>query len=146
MPTGEPEAKHKGKRLHKNAPAIPNLDQLIVRITGGCDLSQLPCLTSYSIMQIIAEVGTDMTRWNSPSTLRLGWGWPPVLDKAEKLRRSQPRFLGKAGRLFCVVSQSLAQSKDLALGGFIAAFEADVGVKSPILPPPANWRCCSITL
>ena len=118
VPTGEPEAKHKGKRLHKNAPAIPNLDQLIVRITGGCDLSQLPCLTSYSIMQIIAEVGTDMTRWKVPSTLRLGWGWPPVLDKAEKLRRSQPRFLGKAGRLFCVVSQSLAQSKYLALGGF----------------------------
>jgi len=59
----EPKAKTKSKRLHKNAPTIRNLNQLMVRITGGHDLSQLPCLTSYSIMQIIAEVGTDMTCW-----------------------------------------------------------------------------------
>lgn len=117
-PTGEPEAKHKAKRLHKNAPAIRDLDQLIVRITGGRDLSRLPGLTSYSLMQIIAEVGTDMTRWKSPKHFTAWLGVAPGSRQSGKTRKSQPRFRGKAGRLFCVVSQSLAQSKYLALGGF----------------------------
>ena len=114
----EPKAKTKSKRLHKNAPTIRNLNQLMVRITGGHDLSQLPCLTSYSIMQIIAEVGTDMTCWKNAKHFTAWLGVAPGSRQSGKTRKSQPRFRGKAGRLFCVVSQSLARSKYLALGGF----------------------------
>jgi transposase len=113
-----PDAKTKSKRLHKNAPAIANLNQLMIRITGGHDLSQLPCLSNYSIMQIIAEVGTDMTRWQSAKHFTAWLGVAPGSRQSGKTRKSQPRFRGKAGRLFCVVSQSLAKSKYLALGGF----------------------------
>jgi len=116
--TGQPQAKRKAKRLHKNAPAISNLDQLVVRITGGCDLSQLPGLTSYSIMQIIAETGTDMTPWATRKHFTAWLGLAPGSRQSGKTKKSQPRFRGRAGRLFCVVSQSLAQSKYLALGGF----------------------------
>jgi transposase len=116
LPAANPEAK--SKRLHKNAPAISNLNQLMVRITGGHDLSQLPCLTSYSVMQIIAEVGTDMTCWKSAKHFTAWLGLAPGSRQSGKTRKSQPRFRGKAGRLFCVVSQSLARSKYLALGGF----------------------------
>jgi transposase len=90
----------------------------MVRINGGCDLSRLPCLTSYSIMQIIAEVGTDMTCWKSAKHFAAWLGLAPGSRQSGKTKRSQPRFRGKAGRLFCVVSHSLAQSKHLALGGF----------------------------
>jgi transposase len=112
------DTKTKRKRLHKNAPDIANLDQLMIRITGGRDLSQLPCLSSYSIMQIIAEVGTDMTRWKSAKHFTAWLGVAPGSRQSGKTKKSQPRFRGKAGRLFCVVAQSLAQSKYLALGGF----------------------------
>jgi transposase len=121
-PTGESEAKTevkiKSKRLQKNAPVIANLDQLMVRITGGQDLSQLPCLTSYSIMQIVAEVGTDMAQWKDAKHFTAWLGVAPGSRQSGKSRKSQPRFRGKAGRLFCAVAQSLAQSKYLALGGF----------------------------
>jgi transposase len=117
-PSLEYKSKSRSKRLHKNAPAIANLDQLMISITGGRDLSQLPCLTSYSIMQIIAEVGTDMTRWQSAKHFTAWLGVAPGSRQSGKTRKSQPRFRGKAGRLFCVVSQSLAQSKYLSLGGF----------------------------
>lgn len=118
VPAAVPGAKTKSKRLHKNAPAIANLNELMIRITGGHDLSQLPCLSSYSIMQIIAEVGTDMTRWQSAKHFTAWLGVAPGSRQSGKTRKSQPRFRGKAGRLFCVVSQSLAKSKYLALGGF----------------------------
>lgn len=113
-----PVAKTKSKRLQKNAPSIVNLNELMIRITGGHDLSQLPCLSNYSIMQIIAEVGTDMTRWQSVKHFTAWLGLAPGSRQSGKTRKSQPRFRGKAGRLFCVVSQSLAKSKYLALGGF----------------------------
>lgn len=116
-PAPEPGAPARGKRLHKNAPGIANLDQLMARITGQ-DLSRLPCLTSYSVMQIVAEVGTDMTRWKSARHFTAWLGVAPGSRQSGKTKKSQPRFRGKAGRLFCVVSQSLAQSKYLALGGF----------------------------
>jgi transposase len=113
-PTGLPP----GKRLHKNAPAIKNLRSLMLTLTGGQDLTQLPCLTDYSTMQLVAEVGTDMTRWQSDKHFTAWLGLAPGSRQSGKTKKSQPRFRGKAGRLFCVVAQSLARSKYLALGGF----------------------------
>jgi len=111
-------AEQKNKRLRKNAPTINGLDQVMLRITGGSDLTRIPCLTSYSVMQIIAEVGTDMTRWKNAKHFTAWLGVAPGSRQSGKTKKSQPRFRGKAGRLFCVISQALAQSKYLALGGF----------------------------
>jgi transposase len=106
------------KRLHKNAPAVKNLGSLLLTLTGGHDLTQLPCLTNYSILQLLAEVGTDMTRWPDAKHFTAWLGLAPGSRQSGKTKKSQPRFRGKAGKLFCVVAQSLAQSKYLALGGF----------------------------
>ncbi len=106
------------KRLHKNAPAVKNLGALLLTLTGGHDLTQLPCLTNYSILQLLAEVGTDMTRWPDAKRFTAWLGLAPGSRQSGKTKKSQPRFRGKAGKLFCVVAQSLAQSKYLALGGF----------------------------
>jgi len=106
------------KRLHKNAPAIKNLGPLLRSLSGGHDLTQLPCLTHYSVMQLLAEVGTDMARWKDAKHFTAWLGLAPGSRQSGKTKKSQSRFRGKAGKLFCVVAQSLAQSKYLALGGF----------------------------
>lgn len=106
------------KRPHKNAPDVKNLGTLLLALTGGHDLTQLPCLTNYSIMQLLAEVGTDMTRWKDAKHFTAWLGLAPGSRQSGKTKKSQPRFRGKAGKLFCIVAQSLAQSKYLALGGF----------------------------
>lgn len=106
------------KRLHKNAPAVKNLGSLMLALTGGQDLTRIPCLTDYSVMQLLAEVGTDMTCWKDAKHFTAWLGLAPGSRQSGKTKKSQPRFRGKAGRLFCVIAQSLAQSKYLALGGF----------------------------
>jgi transposase len=108
----------KTKRLHKNGPDIEELGSLLRRITGGQDLTQLPCLTDYSIMQLIAEVGTSMTRWATAKHFTAWLGLAPGARQSGKTKKSQRRFRGPAGRLFCLIAQSLARSKYLALGGF----------------------------
>lgn len=112
IPQGKP------KRIHHNAPSIAGLEKLLLKITGGEDLAQLPCLTNYSAMQLISEVGADMSRWKTVKQFTAWLGLAPAHRQSGKKNRNERRFRGKAGQLFCVIAQSLARSKYLALGGF----------------------------
>ena len=49
----------------KNAPAIERCQELLGRICGGCDATQIPGLGTYLVLQLISEVGTDMTAWKT---------------------------------------------------------------------------------
>jgi transposase len=113
-----PEPGRKPKRMHRNAPAVAGLDQLLLTLTGGEDLSRLPSLTNYSILQIIAEVGLDMSRWPTVKQFTAWLGLAPGQHQSGKKKKAERRFRGKAGLLFCAAAQSLARSKYLSLGGF----------------------------
>ncbi len=104
------------KRKH-NAPEIPELEQWLHRLTGA-DLSALPCLTAYSQMLIISEVGTDMRPWPTAKHFVSWLGLAPGSRHSGKRRRNQKRFRGTAGKIFCVIARSLGRSKYLALAGF----------------------------
>ncbi|HZT22093.1 MAG TPA: transposase, partial [Verrucomicrobiae bacterium] len=49
----------------RNAPAIERFQQLLARICGGRDVTKIPGLGTYLVLQLISEVGTDMTRWKT---------------------------------------------------------------------------------
>ena len=115
------------KRLQHNAPQIEDLHQLLVRITGGQDLSVLPALSDYSVLQLLGEVGTDMTRWPTVKHFTAWLGLAPSSRRSGKRRRREKRFRGRAGQLFCVVARTLARSKYLALGGFYRRLRATRG-------------------
>jgi transposase len=116
-PTMPSKTNGKIKRLHHNAPKIPALHELLVKI-NGTDLSRIPTLSDYTLMQILSEVGADITRWATAKQFVSWLGLSPGLRDSGKRKRSEKRFRGRAGRLFCVAARSLAQSKYLALGGF----------------------------
>src|SRR6267142_5876399 len=81
-----------------------------------------------------------------PSTLRLGSGWPPVLDKAGKPERVSLGFAARLGACSAWFHRAWHAANTWRWGDFIGAFEAGAGARSPTLPPPANWPCYSITL
>jgi transposase len=58
-----PAARLRGKPS-KNEPRV-ELRAPLHRITGGADLSQLDGIGPYGALQLIAEIGTDMSRWAS---------------------------------------------------------------------------------
>ena len=115
------------KRLQHNAPQIDDLHHLLVRVTGGQDLSVLPALSDYSVLQLLGEVGTDMTRWPTEKHFTAWLGLAPSSRRSGKRRRREKRFRGRAGQLFCVVARTLARSKYLALGGFYRRLRATRG-------------------
>ena len=133
LPDGQTELKRAqtkkaaGKRMHHNAPEIPQLHQTLLRLCGGENVADLPTLTDYTVMQIIAETGTDMSRWPTVKHVTAWLGLAPSSRQSGKRRKPEKRFRGRAGQLFCVAARSLARSKHLALGGFYRRIRATRG-------------------
>lgn len=111
----------------KNAPEIPQLREILRHICGGHDLTVLPAHTEYSVLQLIGEVGTDLTQWQTEKRFTAWLNLAPGTHQSGKRKRSVKRKRNRAGRLFCVMARSLAQSKYIALGGFYRRMAARRG-------------------
>jgi transposase len=114
------------KQRRHNAPEIPEMDKLMHRMTG-VDLTALPCVSTYSQMLILSEVGTDMNRWPTVKHFVSWLGLSPGSRQSGKRRRNQKRFRGTAGKIFCVIARTLGRSKYLALSGFYRRLRATRG-------------------
>lgn len=123
-----PEEKPTLKKLRGNSPQIPGLEQLMQQITGG-DLSALPCITAYSQMLLVAEVGTDMSRWPTAKHFTSWLGLSPGSRSSGKRKKNQKRYRGVAGQIFCVLVRTLGRSKYLAISGFYRRIKAKRGAQ-----------------
>ena len=126
----EPPAAGHGKRRKnpgKNAPDIPQLREILSHICGGHDLTVLPAHSEYSVLQLIGEVGTDLTKWRTDKHFTSWLNLAPGSHQSGKRKRSIKRKRNRAGRLFCVMARSLARSKYIALGGFYRRMAARRG-------------------
>jgi len=115
------------KRPGINAPEIPKLREILAQMCGGRDLTRLPAHTEYSVLQIVGEVGTDLSKWATEKHFAAWTGLAPGSHQSGKRRGSVKRNRNRAGRMFCVMARSLARSKDIALGGFYRRMAARRG-------------------
>jgi transposase len=125
------------KRMHHNAPHITDLKQLLVRITGGHDLAVLPGFTDYTMLQLLAETGPNMSAWPTVKHFTAWLGLAPSSRQSGKRRRRERRFRNRAGRLLGVMARSLARSNTIALGGFYRRLRA---TRSPAVANMATAR------
>lgn len=110
-----------------NAPAIEGLGGLLVRLWGGKDLTVLPACTTYSMLQLIGEIGLDLSPWPTAKHFTAWLGLAPGSYQSGKRCRGLGRKRNRPGRLLCVIVRSLARSKDTALGGFYRRMAARRG-------------------
>lgn len=111
------------KKRRPNSPDIPRMEATLHRLTG-VDLSALPCITAYSQMLLLSEIGTDMRPWRTEKHFVSWLGLSPGSRQSGKRRRQQKRFRGAAGKIFCVIARTLGRSKYLALAGFYRRVKA----------------------
>ena len=93
----------------------------------GRDLARLPAHTEYRVLQLISEVGTDLTKWPTEKHFTAWMGLALGSRQSGKRRGSAKRHRNRAGRMFCVMARSLARSKGIALGGFYRRMAARRG-------------------
>lgn len=117
IPAPEKIKKPKPIRHHK-----PNIDQLhlkLMKMTGGKDASQITGLTDSTLLQIISEVGTDLSRFPTEKHFTSWLGLAPnshqsgLTNKKKRFKRHT-----SAGQVFRLAAQAIAQSKHLALTSF----------------------------
>ena len=115
------------KRPGVNAPQIPKLRQILAQICGGPDLTCLPAHTEYSVLQIVSETGTDLTKWVTEKHFTAWAGLAPGSHQSGKRSSSVKRKRNRVGRIFCVMARALARSKYIGLGGFYRRMAARRG-------------------
>jgi transposase len=111
----------------KNAPVIDRFGELLARICGGHDATQIPGLSTYLVLQLISEAGTDMTRWPTEKHFTSWLGLAGGRKQSGKRKGSIKAHRNRAGRMFCAAARALAQSVDKALGGFYRRLRGRVG-------------------
>src|SRR5580692_10999973 len=111
----------------KNAPVIERLQELMARLCGGRDATQIPGLSVYLVLQLVSEVGTDMSRWPTEKHFTSWLGLAGGRRQSGKRKGTVKAHRNRAGRMFCAAARALAQSIDKALGGFYRRLRGRVG-------------------
>jgi transposase len=124
---GDPLKLSRAKALRKNTPAIERFQELLARVCGGRDATQIPGLGPALVLQLISEVGTDMTRWPSEKHFVSWLGLAGGRKQSGKRKGSIRAHRNRAGRMFCTAARTLARSVDKALGGFYRRLRGRIG-------------------
>lgn len=122
-----PVALGPAKDQGKNTPVIERLQELVARLCGGRDVTQLPGLSVHLVLQLISEVGTDMTRWRTEKHFTSWLGLAGGRKQSGKRKGNVKAHRNRAGRMFCAAARSLARSVDKALGGFYRRLRGRLG-------------------
>lgn len=121
IPVIEVTEEEKPKQIRHNAPAIElgHLHQMLMQLTGGVNPTHLSGLTDLSLLKLIGETGTDMTKWATEKHFVSWCLLSPATDTSGKSRRKKrKRGNHRVGQIFRQAAQSLARSKYCALGSF----------------------------
>lgn len=116
------------KPMRHHVPDIAELHPRLMQLTGGKDASQLCGMTDLTLLNLIAEVGTDTSVWPTEKHFTSWLGLAPGTHQSgKKHRRRGKRTRSRAGEIFRESAQSIARSKYLALGGFYRRIKAKRG-------------------
>ena len=125
-------SKPKSSSHCKNAPAF-DVRKHIYRLTG-VDLVAVTGLEENSVQTIMAEIGTDMTRWRSVKHFCSWLGLAPHNDTSggKVLRSKALKQRNRAGQAFRLAAQSVMRS-NCAFGAFFRRLASHIGVEQAIV-------------
>jgi len=123
-----PKNLSKAKKIVHNKPNIEKFHEKMMTITEGKDGTRIPGFTDYTLMKLIAEVGTDLSRWSTPKQFTSWLGLAPGKHTSGTIKkRSKKKINTKAGQLFKESAHGLLKSKRIALGAFARRLRAKRG-------------------
>jgi hypothetical protein len=113
------ETQTKAKPIRHHAPRIKDIHQKLLNIYG-VEANSISGINDYTLLRLLGEVGTDMSRF---ATVKHFVSWcqlAPILNKSGKIsRRIKVRNGSKAGQIFRCIAQGLLNSKYIAIGAFM---------------------------
>jgi transposase len=107
------------KDIRHHKPDIENFGPNLLNIIDGNDATLISGITDYTWMQLLSEIGSDLTQWPTEKHFTSWLGLSPGQHNSGK-KKGKPRKKGRpaAGQIFRLIAQGLINSKDVALGAF----------------------------
>lgn len=107
------------KPIRYNKPNIQDLHQPLLKLSEGKDPINIAGITDYSFLQIMSEVGSDMSHWKTEKHFSSWLKLAPMKASSGKMsKRITMKRHNNAGQLFRNIAQGILTSKHLALGSF----------------------------
>jgi transposase len=121
----------KPKELRNNAIIIPELQKDIAQIYGK-DLTRLPCLNESTVTLLLAEIGSDMSKWKDWRHFGSWLGLAPIVAQSGRRRKREKKHLTRAAQILCRSVQCMAVGKHTWLASFYRRIRAKRGAKVAI--------------
>jgi transposase len=129
----EPDEKTPSSPSRHNQPDVKNLHEHMVKLTIGRNACVLPGLCDKTILKLIGELGTDLSRWPDEKHFISWLGLSPRRNDSGKMKRTKRTpAKTKAGQIFRESAMSISSSKYLALKGFYNRIKSRHGYKVAI--------------
>lgn len=110
---------HAEKPVRHHKPMIKSLNQKLLNIYG-VDTNCLPGVTNYTMLKLLGEVGTDMSRFPTAKHFVSWCGLSPGHNQSgNRNRKSKTKNNSNVGQIFRELAQSLMASKYIAIGIFM---------------------------
>jgi transposase len=139
----EPPPPRKRRKPCGHEPAF-EIRSPLYRVLNGVDLTQVPGIGHHTALNILGEIGTDITRWPTAdhfaSWLNLSPG--SKITGGKSLTGRRPPSKSRTGQLLRQAATSVGRTAT-ALGAFYRRLGARAGKARPSLPPPASWPSSS---
>ncbi|MDQ3845792.1 MAG: transposase [Bacteroidota bacterium] len=118
------EVKSKPKAIRHPAPKIKDLHNRMIQVYG-VNLSSISGINDYTLLQLLGETGTDMSRFATEKHFASWCGLSPRHHKSGKTsKRVKGTSCNKAGQIFKEVAQGLLNSTSIAIGCFMKKLRA----------------------
>jgi transposase len=121
------------KKAHPDRFNIADLDQHLVILCGGSQLAQVDGLSSAMALELISEIGTDMSRWPTEKHFGSWLGLAPgtKISGGKKISSRTKPSNNRAATLFRLAAHTLHHSHS-ALGAFLRRQKARIGAPKAI--------------
>lgn len=114
------------KKNSKNAPDFNLRDEL--QLLTGVDLTEIPGINTLSVLELIAEIGLDMSRWKNSKCFASWLGLCPgnKVSGGKRLSGKTKPSANRAAQVLRMSASSLYRSKS-ALGAYFRRLKARLG-------------------
>jgi len=113
------DLKNSRKTIRHHKPNVEHLGPNLLNIFGGKDATLISGITDYTWMQLLAETGSDLTKWPTEKHFTSWAGLSPGQnDSGKRKKNAKKKGRPAAGQIFLIVAQAIINSKDIALGAF----------------------------
>ena len=117
------------KPIRHNTPQIDDLHTKLMKMTAGNDPSQITGLTDKTLLELLAETGTDLqTHWITEKHFSSWAALSPTMHQSGKTnKRRKIKKNSRAGQIFREAALSISASKHSALSAFFKRMKAKKG-------------------